>query len=622
MSSELSIGNEIKDGHKETYKWVLNNIKWLSELEAFYRDRAKLEKEYSEKLTHLAKEYFGKKSASTVSLSVGDMPTTTPGSLEAASLVAWNEVLSQTEMISKDHNQLSQEFEFQVADQIVALSKKCELLLTSINGFNTELTEKRDKAYSNLDKAKKTYDEKCVQMESARAKQTKTASDKARRKADEREHEMNIAKNHYLITISQANRIKDKYYFQDVPEVLDLLQDLHESRTRVMNSIWISAGAVEREMNKRIDSRLTTVDSVVSQNKANLDTTMFVKHNLKEWKEPPDFQYVPSSVWHDDEHFVVPSNIELQDLKVRLAKAQQLYDQMNSFSQSEISGLSSLNKQKKEIKAQENVDAQSLLALLTKYTNVVSSYTSHETFKVEAEVEIESIQNNVAEEHDLNTEDIDLSNLRKKSGVFNRFKKSLTISSDKKSTHQDGGDAVSVLSSESKVKHHNRFSLFKGRDRAQSSASGASEVTSSNMNSIQDSSEHNKNHVLFQYQKQDNDEVSVSPGNAISLLTADSGSGWTRIKNDSTGEAGLVPTSYIEINEKPRSSAPRAPPPRKSGNAARTVKALFDYEAQGDDEISIRQGDLISVLKADDGSGWTYGELNGQKGLFPTNYCQ
>lgn len=142
------------------------------------------------------------------------------------------------------------------------------------------------------------------------------------------------------------------------------------------------------------------------------------------------------------------------------------------------------------------------------------------------------------------------------------------------------------------------------------------------MNSIQDSSEHNKNHVLFQYQKQDNDEVSVSPGNAISLLTADSGSGWTRIKNDSTGEAGLVPTSYIEINEKPRSSAPRAPPPRKSGNAARTVKALFDYEAQGDDEISIRQGDLISVLKADDGSGWTYGELNGQKGLFPTNYCQ
>lgn len=114
-----------------------------------------------------------------------------------------------------------------------------------------------------------------------------------------------------------------------------------------MNSIWISAGAVEREMNKRIDSRLTTVDSVVSQNKANLDTTMFVKHNLKEWKEPPDFQYVPSSVWHDDEHFVVPSNIELQDLKVRLAKAQQLYDQMNSFSQSEISGLSSLNKQKR-----------------------------------------------------------------------------------------------------------------------------------------------------------------------------------------------------------------------------------------------------------------------------------
>ena len=56
MSTDISIGNEIKDSYKETHKWVQNNIKWLSELESFYRDRAKLEKEYSDKsvsYTHL-----------------------------------------------------------------------------------------------------------------------------------------------------------------------------------------------------------------------------------------------------------------------------------------------------------------------------------------------------------------------------------------------------------------------------------------------------------------------------------------------------------------------------------------------------------------------------------------
>ena len=403
--------------------------------------------------------------------------------------------------------------------------------------------------------------------------------------------------------------------------MLDLLQDLNESRTRVMNTIWMSANAVERDMNKRIDSRLTTADSVIAQNKFNLDTTMFIKHNMKDWKEPADFQYTPSSVWHDDEQFVVSSNTELQDLKIRLAKAQQLFDHMNSISQSEIANLSALNKQKKEEKARDIANPQSLLSLLTKYASAVSAYTSHETSKLEAEVEIESIQNNVSPEHDLNTEDIDLSKAGKKSGVFNRFKKTLTISSDKKPTQAERTDSASVFSSESKGKHHNRFSLFKSRDRAQSNASGLSEAVSSDYSSSVAPMESNTNTVLYLYQKQDDDEVSISPGDPITLLVADTGSGWTKIKNDRTGQTGLVPTTYVDIKEKARSSAPRAPPPRKGG-ATRTVEAVYSYQAQGEDETSLTEGDVITVLKADDGSGWTYGEVNGEKGLFPTSYCK
>lgn len=44
MSADLSIGNEIKDSFKETHKWVQNNLKWLKDIEQFYRERAKLEK--------------------------------------------------------------------------------------------------------------------------------------------------------------------------------------------------------------------------------------------------------------------------------------------------------------------------------------------------------------------------------------------------------------------------------------------------------------------------------------------------------------------------------------------------------------------------------------------------
>lgn len=59
-----------------------NGIGWLEDIQQFYRERSAIEKEYSAKLNALAKKYFEKKSKKSSSLSVGDTPAMTPGSLE------------------------------------------------------------------------------------------------------------------------------------------------------------------------------------------------------------------------------------------------------------------------------------------------------------------------------------------------------------------------------------------------------------------------------------------------------------------------------------------------------------------------------------------------------------
>jgi hypothetical protein len=61
---------------------VSNGIGWLDELQAFYRERSVIEREYGQRLAGLAKKYFEKKAKKSSSLSVGDTPTLTPGSLE------------------------------------------------------------------------------------------------------------------------------------------------------------------------------------------------------------------------------------------------------------------------------------------------------------------------------------------------------------------------------------------------------------------------------------------------------------------------------------------------------------------------------------------------------------
>jgi formin-binding protein 1 len=61
---------------------VANGIAWLDDIQQFYRERSVIEKEYSAKLSALAKKYYEKKAKKSSSLSVGDTPAMTPGSLE------------------------------------------------------------------------------------------------------------------------------------------------------------------------------------------------------------------------------------------------------------------------------------------------------------------------------------------------------------------------------------------------------------------------------------------------------------------------------------------------------------------------------------------------------------
>ncbi len=72
----------LQDGFKPANAWVASGIAWLEDIQSFYRERSVIEKEYSAKLSALAKKYFEKKAKKSASLSVGDTPTMTPGSLE------------------------------------------------------------------------------------------------------------------------------------------------------------------------------------------------------------------------------------------------------------------------------------------------------------------------------------------------------------------------------------------------------------------------------------------------------------------------------------------------------------------------------------------------------------
>lgn len=173
--------------------------------------------------------------------------------------------------------------------------------------------------------------------------------------------------------------------------------------------------------------------------------------------------------------------------------------------------------------------------------------------------------------------------------------------------------------------------------------------------------------TLYTYDAQNTDELSITEGDVLTIVEPDDGTGW--IKAQLGDQVGLIPANYIEyINqendneslattyasqripaavpedynaispsieeEAPFTSQltnnddiPPPPPPPPMPELSQpppsppneVVVALYDFEAVNAEELNIRQGDIITVTKKDD-SGWWEGTLNGQSGIFPSNY--
>ncbi|XP_033873176.2 mitogen-activated protein kinase kinase kinase 21-like isoform X2 [Acipenser ruthenus] len=79
-------------------------------------------------------------------------------------------------------------------------------------------------------------------------------------------------------------------------------------------------------------------------------------------------------------------------------------------------------------------------------------------------------------------------------------------------------------------------------------------------------------------------------------------------------------------NDSPWNGSPTYSPLAHSASACSNPlwTAVFDYEASGEDELSLRQGDVVEVLSKDASisgdEGWWTGKINHRVGIFPSNY--
>ncbi|QSS51956.1 actin polymerization protein Bzz1 [Histoplasma capsulatum var. duboisii H88] len=753
VDTSPQFGSELRDAFKPVNAWVSNGIAWLEEVQQFYRERSAIEKEYAAKLTGLCRKYHERKAKKSSSLSVGDTPSLTPGSLESASLTTWTTQLSAIEAEAADRDRFGSDLLFQVAEPLKQAAVRFEELRRNHVDYAGKLEKERDSTYSDLKKVKGKYDGACQEVENRR-KKTESSFDHGKQKAQvayqQQTLEMNNVKNTYLISINVANKLKEKYYYEYVPELLNGLQDLNETRVSKLNSIWMLAAQLEKNTLTKCDQHVSHLISEIPRNEPRLDSTMFIRHNMTNWQDPADMQFEPSPVWHDDATMItdetskvflrntlVKSKAQAEELKAEADKKrkevenakklrQNIRDGKDKRDEAEVvraifamqEDLHLLDRKRltAEVETSTIISVVGDLSFGAKNHNFRSQtfkiptncdlcgeriwglsakgfdcrdcgYTCHskcemkvpaecpgeqtkeekkklkierqETASSRASVDISSPTNGASELPTLSRRDT-MNSLS--SGYAASAARSVSVLSTQQVAEEGPTElpasAPSTTTKPATAPRRNRivapppaqYISAPPPPADQGEADGGRGGGGGRSRGLSVKSNEARGKMMYPYDANGEDEITVEEGREVIIVEPDDGSGWMRVRAGS--RSGLVPASYVEaivtpspaLSPKPglpdrpgstysNSSASlassvagkrRGPAvaPKRGAKKLQYVVALYDYEARSDAEWSMAEGDRFVLVNRDSGNGWSDVEKGGQTKSVPANYIE
>ncbi|KAG5754763.1 hypothetical protein H9Q72_007516 [Fusarium xylarioides] len=621
-----TFGSELKDGFKPANAWLGHGIAWLEDIQQFYRERAAIEKEYSAKLTALAKKYFDKKNKKTAQLSVGDTPAMTPGSLESASLTTWTTQLTTLESRANEHDRYANNLISQVAEPLKFFGGRFEELRKRHSDYATKLEQERDASYASLAKTKGKYDTVCQEVESKR-KKTESHYDKAKAQNAYKQQlfEMNNAKNTYIIAINVTNKQKEKYYHEYVPEVMDSLQDLSEFRTIKLNSLWTVATNLESDMLQQSNGMVQHQGTEIQRNLPHLDSMMYIQHNMGAFNEPPDKHFEASLVWHDDGTMVVDETAKVF-LRNVLGKSKSQLGELRREVDKKRREVESLKQLKQRVReGKEKKDEVEVVRILFSMQEDLHSIDRQ---RLTAEVETSTITSVVgdvtlgAKNHNFKSQtfkiptNCDLCGER----IWGLSAKGFDCRDCGYTCHSKCEMKVPPDCPGEQTKDERKKLKAERQDAANKLLKPSATMTSVHSNAS-DGPELTRSNTM----------TSLSSHSARPSLSG-SISGQLSPSEETPPDAGRPSMSSAKSSGTMRKNRIMAPPPtayitgsgETNGGAKEEKKGkmLYAFEASGEGELTVQDGRDVVLLEPDDGSGWVKVRAGYKEGQVPSSYVE
>ncbi|ORY98647.1 hypothetical protein BCR43DRAFT_530163 [Syncephalastrum racemosum] len=476
----------------------------------------------------------------------------------STSSIAWHDILSQTEQVAKSRSDLAEILITSVADVAKTTAARKE-------EARKKLKAERDKIYTEKDKAKQAYDDVCVEVQNIQNKMHKASGDteKYEKQLNHALLECDDKKNAYLLALRVANTEREKFFEEDLPTLADALISV----TKIDPAV--DADVFARDTCSRMDVN---------------DPTASVRFTFVPWNGGAH----AAEIAIDRDSNLVTDDAASHFLNNKLLKGYRqltrLGDELSTRSE-ELHQLKLVVQQVGSKAFPEYDDAMERLVETARQITLLS--TQKARVKSEVDLIVQSIGDTGldAQAHDFKPSSFtipttcDLCNTT----IWGLSKQGLTCKACGFNCHSKCEMKVSL-----------NCSLVKGKINRRPTAvsSRASMIASGRPSLSEESRSVNEAAMSPSEETPSPVAVSVSAGSAASAA-------------DTTAQTSRSMTS-------PMLNKPQVP--------EQTVYALYDYAPQTHDELAISQGEVLSILERDDGSGWVKASRGHDVGYVPADY--
>ncbi|KAF9108952.1 hypothetical protein BGX29_000040 [Mortierella sp. GBA35] len=680
----VAFGAELKDQIPTINQHLVNGISFLNEFRDFCKERANIERDYAHRIEALVRKYQHKKEKKTA-LNQNGVPASPlepdfdPALNDGTTTSrAWTSILNDTEALSRDRQQFSENLISKVYDPLKVLATKKDEARKKHVLFAQKLLSEREKSAQERDKAKTKYDASCEEVESSKSKQERAYDEKNQEKLKRSYYQdildMNNNKNSYVLALQVLNTHRKKYYDQDIPELSNNMQALDESRIEELKEVWEGYIRLESKLTTDAQGHLDSMMQAVQVVDASVDSAIFVRTHRAPWSAPLDHPFESSPTFNDTEELVLDDNARVflsnKLMKLRRKQAQTTVD-VNSRLK-DLEGLSNLKNA--YIENNSLGDPEEVQESILEASRAI---TVLQTMSALYEAEINTIVQTIGETgvqnqpHDFKAASFTIPTSCDycQSTIWGIAKQGFTCRDCGYNCHSKcemkvppncsnvkGGAKAqrnSILGggppSASSIAPSSTFSTLSSlppeyaptgtpiselkhrtsiRDSASSTGTAAAATAAAtsaarsphaNIGSARQSGSSGslnqvQAHVIYDYDATSPGELTVRAGDVVTVLEGDDdGSGWVTCQLNGSA-SGLIPLSYIEI-EQFFEAPTEAPPVQK-------VRVLYDYDAQSNLELTIREGDILVLTSTDCSDGWWEGTLRGVTAQFPANYVE